>query len=64
MATESRQPGILGVILATIPFTVLSFFARLASRILKKTPLWYDDYFAILAFVSSPSRTETKYVDE
>ena len=48
------QPDVYASIFITMAAASTALALRLIARRMTKVPLWYDDYFAVVAFVSGP----------
>lgn len=53
---QTRQPELFVALSITWSFATLTLVLRLLCRRLTKNRLWWDDSFAIIAYVSSLSR--------
>ena len=50
------QPDFYSAVAITLTAAVAALLLRLKARRMTKQPLWYDDWFAVVAFVSLKAR--------
>lgn len=61
---ESRQPEVYGAVTITLVAATAALVLRIIARRMKKLALWFDDYLAMVAWVSEVKRCEVVLVQE